>query len=160
MPKELDVRALIESNMRPELVALAEQEGVTYSERGDKRHIATEILEAREAAEIEASEAELEMDAAVAEAELETDVDQEPVEVEAALEGLKAVWQDEPPAEDLGEPVFKSMTVEVVSGTPEVIEAKESLKAASAAFLAAGQVDGPERKARREAKAKLYALLA
>ncbi len=83
MPSELDVRALLESNMRPELIAIAEAEGVTYSERGDKRHIATEILEAREA-----------------------------------------------------------------------------VKAASAAFLAAGQVDGPERKARREAKAKLYALLA
>ncbi len=155
MPKELDIRALVESKMRPELVAIAEAEGATYSERGTKRDIAVEILEAREElAKLNAAADALgEIEArAKPEAELETDVEPEPVKAAPEPETVTVVRQEE------GAPTVTEEVKATIA--PEYVKACNALSAASAAFNEAGQVDGPERKARREAKAKLYALLA
>ncbi len=166
MPKELEIRALVESKMKAELIAIAEQEDVTYSPQGTKREIAVEILEAREAVEkamAEATDIEDEMDAP--EAELETDEIAGPVPIESLKEMMQEVA-------DVGEqdnaggfllPQSKDLPAGTLRDDMEYLEkvvpAQEALKAASAAFLASGaKVDGPERKARREAKAKLYAL--
>ncbi len=178
MPNELAVRALVGSKLKAELIAIAEEEDVTYSPQGTKREIAVEIVEARELAEADAAdiadevaglevverpEAELETDEVAGlepvetpEAELDTDEDPEPVAV--APEMADTSLKDGSPGFEMFKAIATTFILDAVS--PEVSEAQESVKAASAAFLAAGAADGPERKARRDAKAKLYALTA
>ncbi len=197
MSKKTEARELVDAYTHVELCRLADAEEATYSERGSKKKIAMEIVEARgatqdaiDAGAVVESETPLELDeapasipedvkelsAAVANALPDVLGDVLEEEIDAAMAADVPLVEIETATKDVVTVVVEADVSEVPPKVAEVkevivelgpyeevvreiLEARNTVKTASAAFNACGQVAGPERDARRAAKAALYALL-